>query len=180
MKRTFNAMEDKLFHQLDEPFRSHALKAAYRVNDRLAEDPTVQLIIRDAYRDAEAQLKLYQRGRYHDGKKWVDKKDPLEPIVTKAPPGRSAHEYRRAVHLILIDTKTKAWLGGSDKRWHIVGEEAEGAGLEWGGKWALRDMAHVEAKTWRSVAAAFGWSGMTPKDRYDEETGIVKLDLPDV
>lgn len=182
MKRTFTGMEDKLFHQLDEPFRSRALQAAYRVNDRLALDPTVQIIIRDAYRNSEDQLALWKKGRYHDGSKWVEKHDPLEPIVTRAPPGRSAHEYRRAIHLILIDTKTKRWLDASDKRWQVVGEEAEKAGLTWGGSWPnLRDMAHVEAKDWREVAVYFGWSGMTPTDRFDlTQGGKVKLSVPDL
>ena len=186
MKRTFNAMENKLFHQLDEPFRARVLKAAYRVNERIADDPTCQLVIRDAYRFSEEQFRLWKIGRFHNGQEWIDKKDPMEPTVTKAPPGRSAHEYRRAIHLVLIDVKTREWLPPNktikkvDKRWYIVGEEATAAGLKWGGD--FQDYAHVEAqpKDWKKVAALFGWAGMTPKDRYDEETGIVKLDLPDV
>jgi hypothetical protein len=171
-KRKLTALEDKLVHQLDEPFRSRALAAAYRLNDRLQDDPTCYMIIRDAYRDPESQLKLWAKGRHHDGEKWLEKHDPLDPIVTKAPPGRSAHEYRRAIHLILIDSVTRAWLKDDNKRWHLVGEEAERQNLTWGGSWpTLRDYAHIESKDWRTVAQLFGWAGMTGFDRFDYTTG---------
>ena len=185
MKRTFTGMEDKLFHQLDEPFRSRALQAAYRVNDRLALDPTCYLGIRDAWRSAEDQLANWKKGRIYINGKWENKHDPLEPTVTNAVPGRSPHEYRRAIHLVLFDAKTREWLPPNsrikkyDKRWDIVGEEAEKAGLVWGGH--FQDYAHVEAKDWREVAVYFGWSGMTPTDRFDlTQGGKVKLSVPDL
>lgn len=168
--RQFSPLEEKIIEELDEPFRSRFLLAAYRLRERLVCDTTVKLVVRDGWRNPETQERLYRKGRRYDEKliKWVDAKDPLNPVVTNAAPGMSAHEYRRACHLILLDTTRdhNPWLADRDKRWGMVGEAAMTvSGLVWGGDWKMRDMAHVEDADWKKLAQSRGWVGLGPKER---------------
>lgn len=160
--KQFTPLEDKVLHELMEPFRSRFLLAAYRLRDRLAGDPTVKLRVEDGWRDPVLQDKLYRKGRHIDPKTklWVDSRDILNPIVTKAPSGMSAHEYRRACHLVLLDLTTPRlqWLPNGDKRWHLIGDVVAGIdGLIWGGNWKMRDLAHVEAADWKEYAKSRHW-----------------------
>ena len=177
MSNPFTPLEDKLFHELDEPFRSRALLIAYRVRERLAADSTVVMWVRDAWRDHDRQEQLWRVGRILDPVtgKWVDAKDPANPCVTWVEPGHSAHNYRRAIHLILADATTKEWLPPNakkkrtvDKRWHIIGEEcAKVDGVRWGGE--FRDYAHIEDRNYRVIAKKRGWVGLGKTERAEGE-----------
>lgn len=180
MKRQFTNLEDQICSELDEPFRSRFLAIAYRVNHRLEDDLDCYMVIRDGLRNYDAQLKLWARGRYLDiDKKW----QPIHPdtkagIVTNAYPGKSAHEYRRAAHIILLNTDTRAWLKDDDKRWAIIGEEcarfqgsAHVPGVAWGGLFkSLYDPAHIEDWHYRRLALRLRYKGLPDnKARFEEE-----------
>lgn len=167
----FTVLEEKLFHELDEPFRSRALLCAYRLREKFAQDPTVKVIVRDAWRDTERQAALYRQGRVlsKNGKDWVlpPAGERHIPIVTRAKAGQSPHEYRRAIHLILIDSNTRAWLGDKDKRWlDIGGVVSTVEHVTWGGNFErLRDYAHIECADWRELAVKRGWVGLGADER---------------
>ena len=172
--RALTPAEDQIIHELDEPFRSRFLLVVYRVRARLHGDPTVGFQVCDSWRNPEVQNRLYRIGRHMDPvlHKLVDSKDPLNPIVTKAPSGLSPHEYRRAAHIALFDATDphKPWLPPRpghptpDKRWYILGEEVDKVdGLKWGGTWA--DYAHVEAADWRAFAKSRHWVPLGKNER---------------
>lgn len=167
----FTVLEEKLFHELDEPFRSRALLCAYRLREKFAQDPTVKVIVRDAWRDTERQAALYRQGRVlsKNGKDWIlpPAGERHIPIVTRAKAGQSPHEYRRAIHLILIDSNTRAWLGDRDKRWlNLGGVVSTVEHVTWGGNFErLRDYAHIECAGWRELAVKRGWVGLGAEER---------------
>lgn len=167
----FTVLEEKLFHELDEPFRSRALLCAYRLREKFAQDPTMKVIVRDAWRDTERQAALYRQGRVlsKNGKDWIlpPAGERHIPIVTRAKAGQSPHEYRRAIHLILIDSNTRAWLGDRDKRWlDLGGVVSTVEHVTWGGNFErLRDYAHIECADWRELAVKRGWVGLGADER---------------
>ena len=167
----FSILEERLFEELDEPFRSRALLCAYRLREKFAQDPTVKVIIRDAWRDAGRQDVLYRQGRVlsKDGKNWVlpPTSERHIPVVTRAKPGQSPHEYRRAIHLILLDPATRGWLKDKDKRWlDIGGVVSTVEHVKWGGGFArLRDYAHIECEAWGPLAIKRGWVGLGATER---------------
>lgn len=179
-KRTFTQLEDQVASELDEPFRSRFLAIAYRVNHRLTGDSSVYMLIRDGWRNPEKQRQLYAKGRHQDeatGTWHLNDPEKRVGIVTNAPPGYSPHEYRRAAHVILMDSGTNAWLGGNDKRWHIIGEECkrfEGSktipGVKWGGTFTSPyDPAHIEDFHFRVLAKRMEYRGVGVLQRFEEE-----------
>lgn len=67
-----------------------------------------------------------------------------------AKPGNSKHEVGAA-----WDANNAASAPMSDAQWQIFGEEAEKLGLVWGGRFASRDLGHVELPQSRSEIAAY-------------------------
>jgi hypothetical protein len=170
-RSSLTPLEDAIVADLDEPFQGRFLTLAYRVIELTQADPTVYVIVRDSWRNPEQQRALYQKGRTQNANGvWVDKKDKRDPIVTRAKPGHSAHEYRRAAHIFLVDAATNKILPAADRRWKILGDQAEDVGkgmLVWGGAWKMRDMGHIEDTLWRKLAEARKHVGLGPKERYN-------------
>lgn len=176
MTSPFNQREENTFQELDEPFRGRAYKIAIAVKERFKDDPTIKVVIQSGWRNFSDQLKLWVVGRTKlSTGQWV--KNKTEPTVTSAKPGQSAHEYHRAVHIVLLDAKTKKWLADDDKRWLVIGEcanEFKGdettPGVTWGGDWErLRDYAHIEDANYKRLAKKLGWSGMPRFERHEGE-----------
>jgi peptidoglycan L-alanyl-D-glutamate endopeptidase CwlK len=170
LNRQFTPLEERIIEELDEPFRSRFLLCAYRLRERVVGDSTVKMVVRDGWRDPAHQQRLYEKGRRYDAEKikWVDAKDPLRPIVTNAAPGQSAHEYRRAAHLYLLDTtiELSPLLKNKDPRWELIGEVVLTVpGVTWGGAWKMRDLGHLEDSSWKDVARVRNWVGLGPKER---------------
>jgi peptidoglycan L-alanyl-D-glutamate endopeptidase CwlK len=87
------------------------------------------LVITETYRSPERQAELYAQGRTAPG-----------PIVTNARPGQSLHEQRRAFDVCFPGPEPY-----SDAHpWHLLGEWAKQAGLEWGGHWHHPDRPHLQ------------------------------------
>jgi peptidoglycan L-alanyl-D-glutamate endopeptidase CwlK len=101
----------------------------------------IHLIITCSYRDREAQAELYARGRYGD----VVIAQKL--VVTNAKPGRSWHQFRRAVDVVPLRYGKPVWgTDGDDLRlWLKIGQIGEAAGLEWAGRWkSFREFPHFQ------------------------------------
>lgn len=68
-------------------------------------------------------------------------------LVTKAKGGQSKHQYGLAVDLApvrdgkIVITEQDPWAMAA---YRVLGEEAQAAGLTWGGVWRFRDYGHIE------------------------------------
>lgn len=87
------------------------------------------------FRSVEEQDALYAIGRTAPGKK-----------VTNARGGKSWHNYGRAFDAVLIVGNRAVWGSqkGDEELLEAVGRLAEGVGLEWGGRWKMRDGCHYQ------------------------------------
>lgn len=87
------------------------------------------------YRDDAEQLKLWRQGRFEPG-----------PIVTYAMPGQSAHNFGLAVDFVRDGVLDRRGLQPDwrPESYDVLGEEAERAGLAWGGSWRKPDRPHVQ------------------------------------
>lgn len=84
----------------------------------------------DTRRSSLDQWKLYIRGRVTQG-----------PIVTRARPGSSLHEYGRAFDITFLGPGYHA----PARWWNFAGAVGRSLGLRWGGDWkTLRDRPHFE------------------------------------
>lgn len=99
----------------------------------------IKWVITSARRTMAEQKKLYDQGRSTPGE-----------IVTKAPPGSSAHNFGLAVDLCPLDKTGECWWNAPERYWKMMGELAEGMGLVWGGHFAsIMDKPHIESADWR-------------------------------
>lgn len=81
---------------------------------------------------AEQQV-TYDQGRTLPGK-----------IVTNAEPGDSYHQYGLAIDVVPRAYKAMPDWNPSGPLWIKIGQLAEAAGLEWGGRWSKPDRPHVQ------------------------------------
>ena len=89
-------------------------------------------IATEAYRSPERQDELYAIGRDENGNK-------TGSTVTDARGGESAHQYRLAIDLGIVD-ETGNWnrdyvIDPNQPDWLRLGEIGESYGFEWGGRW---------------------------------------------
>jgi len=112
----------------------------------------IDLIITCTFRDNEAQQALYEQGRTKPG-----------PIVTKAKPGESAHNYGLAFDVVPLRNGKPVWGRTSDadkQLWERIGQIGESLGLEWAGRWKnFPEYAHFQmlgGKTIEQIAKERG------------------------
>ena len=105
----------------------------------------IPLVVTQAYRDPAEQARLYAQGRTTPG-----------PIVTKAPPGWSWHEYRLAFDVAVLDQATgRATWPNDNALWEQIGAAGKAAGLEWGGDWTgIVDRPHFQLTMGTTMAQA--------------------------
>lgn len=102
----------------------------------MADQEGIPLIVTSTYRDFESQGRLYAQGRALPGS-----------IVTRAKPGMSWHNWRRAFDIVpVINGKARWSTQGIDRdHWLKVGAMGQSIGLEWGGNWTtIKDMPHFQ------------------------------------
>lgn len=103
----------------------------------------VKWIVTSGRRTMAQQQALYDQGRTTPGQ-----------IVTKAPPGSSAHNFGYAVDLVPLNKVGEAWWNCPDRYWKMLGELCEGMHLVWGGNFStIVDKPHVESPAWRIAKA---------------------------
>ena len=94
----------------------------------------IQLCVTQGYRSSAEQAALYAKGRTAPGK-----------IVTRAPPGYSWHEFRRAYDVAVLDAKGKATWPNDVALWKTIGGLGKSVGLEWGGDFrTITDRPHFQ------------------------------------
>lgn len=99
-------------------------------------------VVTSGRRTMEQQRSLYAHGRTATG-----------PIVTKAPPGSSAHNYGLAADLAPMKDG-KIWWDAPRSVWDGMGAEAVKLGLMWGGNFkSILDLPHVEHPSWKEKQA---------------------------
>jgi hypothetical protein len=92
----------------------------------------IALLVHDGLRTFAEQDALYAQGRTVKGR-----------IVTHAKGGQSNHNYGLAVDLVPVLNGRPSWDWPADV-WKKLGRAAEAQGLEWGGRWKMVDMPHVQ------------------------------------
>lgn len=98
----------------------------------------LEWIITSCRRTMAEQQKLYDQGRKSSG-----------PIVTKAAPGYSPHNYGLAADLAPMKDG-KIWWNAPDSVWKAMADAAVSLGLEAGYNWQkFRDMPHVQDPNWK-------------------------------
>lgn len=80
----------------------------------------------------EEQAALYAKGRTAPG-----------PIVTKAQPGASMHNYGLAIDIGVFSKDGKTY-HGDHALYRELGPLGESLGFEWGGRWKFNDEPHYQ------------------------------------
>lgn len=99
----------------------------------------IGIVITEGDRSFEKQNKLYAQGRTTPGK-----------IVTYAKGGSSYHNYGLAFDFAIIANSTESWDTKVDTNenqipdYTEVGEIGESLGLEWGGRFHMKDYPHFQ------------------------------------
>ena len=106
-----------------------------------AADSGVALRVTDGYRSFAKQRALYAQGR-----KPLAVTNELrtacamaailggenQRIVTRAEPGHSWHNWKRAIDVVPMVMSIPDWRSG---HWDAIGQMGEALGFEWGGRW---------------------------------------------
>lgn len=101
----------------------------------------IKLLVTSTYRNHAEQARLYAQGRTTPGK-----------IVTKARPGYSAHNFRRAFDVVPL-RDGKPWWSAPFAVWAKMGVIGESLGLEWGGRWkGFIDLPHFQDLDGKTLA----------------------------
>jgi len=117
---------DRDWNNLDTGFRNTVLELFSRMESR-----GYPMALLEGFRGAERQEVLARKG----------------PGVTRARGGQSLHQFGLAADMSplrdgrLVISERDPWASAA---YRALGEEAEALGLAWGGKWAMRDLGHVE------------------------------------
>lgn len=113
---------------------------ARRVLD-LAREAGCDLLVTCTLRSMDEQARLYAQGRTAPG-----------PIVTKARPGESAHNFGLAMDCVPMRDGKPVWstkLAADRALWTAYGAAVRAAGLVWGGDWRFVDLPHAEFPAWK-------------------------------
>lgn len=113
----------------------------------------ISLRVTHTLRTLDEQAKLYAQGRTLPG-----------PIVTKARPGSSAHNYGMAFD-VCFDGR-RPYPPEEDTRWLQIGQLGESLGLSWGGPNGKGDRftfdrPHFERLNWKSFRSSLSSSPAT-------------------
>jgi peptidoglycan L-alanyl-D-glutamate endopeptidase CwlK len=100
-------------------------------------------VITSGRRTMQEQEVLYAQGRTAPGK-----------VVTKAPPGSSAHNFGLAADLAPLKADGTIWWEAPKMKWRVMADMALQMGLVPGFYFkTIFDAPHVESKDWRTAQA---------------------------
>ena len=134
-------MASRSLDDLDPRFRPMA--EAFLANLKSA---GVDVVVICTLRTMNEQQALYDQGRTKPG-----------PVVTRAKPGSSAHNYGLAMDCCPLLNGKLAWSAPdgdsvADAIWQQYGAIARQTGLEWGGDWVgFAEGAHVQYPKWKEA-----------------------------
>ena len=116
----------------------------------------ITIRIASAYRSMEEQQKIYNQGRTTPG-----------PIVTKAIPGSSYHNWGLACDLLPLSISGELNYNYDQVKWVVIGQKY---GLNWGGLWSgFKDPDHWECKmghNWRDLLDLYNRKDFLPGTNY--------------
>jgi peptidoglycan L-alanyl-D-glutamate endopeptidase CwlK len=100
----------------------------------------------DGFRSYSDQQALYIKGRSFINGAWVVTNPRL--VVTKAIPGKSAHNYGVAVDWVFDASPSRPgvqWSWDDKYPWGTIGSIAMSHGLEWAGNWVtFKEFPHIQ------------------------------------
>lgn len=115
---------------------------------------TVRVV--SALRTMEEQEKIYAQGRTSPG-----------PIVTKAPPGSSYHNWGLAVDIVPLSSSGGLNYNYDQSKWTNIAAQYD---ITWGGNWSgFKDMDHWENKmghNWRDLLDLYHQKKFIPGTQY--------------
>ncbi|MFJ7512098.1 peptidoglycan-binding protein [Peribacillus simplex] len=112
------------------------------VEHAYTEGITVQ--ISAGHRSLEEQAALYGQGRVYryNGKNYSNL---AKPIVTKAKPGQSYHNFGLAIDFFIVSDDGKRAIWTVNSKWKRVAAIGKDLGFKWGGDWSsFKDYPHLE------------------------------------
>jgi peptidoglycan L-alanyl-D-glutamate endopeptidase CwlK len=118
---------DRDWKHMDSVFTQVVLKLFAKMEQR-----GYPVALLEGYRSPERQEILAEKG----------------PSVTNARAFQSKHQYGMAADIApmrngkLVISERDPWAASA---YQALGEEAQNLGLVWGGRWAMRDLGHVES-----------------------------------
>ncbi len=118
---------DRDWRKLDQDFMQLILYLLTRMEAR-----GYPMVLLEGYRSPEKQARLAEQGAH----------------VTQAGAWQSKHQFGLAVDLapikngVLMISERDAW---AFEAYLALGEEAQAIGLNWGGRWSMKDYGHIEA-----------------------------------
>lgn len=115
-----------MIEQLHPAIRGKATEFIAKAKER-----GINLKITAGLRTFDEQQALYDQGRTIKG-----------PIVTKAKPGQSFHNYGLAIDVVAIVNGKAVW--DDDHLWKLIGAIGKEVGFEWGGDWKFTDKPHFQ------------------------------------
>lgn len=138
LERSIRNMKDGI-HIIVKESALELIKRAYEEN--------IYAQITSGFRSMEEQAALFGQGRktyIYNGKEYGDLS---KPIVTRAKPGQSNHNFGIAVDFVLMSEDGSKPLWEVNDKWMRVVEIGKELGFEWGGDWiSFKDNPHLEMK----------------------------------
>jgi peptidoglycan L-alanyl-D-glutamate endopeptidase CwlK len=111
----------------------------------------IELRFTSTYRDFAYQGVLYEQGRTAKGPNARAAK-PMGDIVTRARPGESWHNWRRAFDVVPMRDGKCVW--SDPVLWQRIGSIGKLNGLEWGGDFqSIKDLPHFQFTEGESLRA---------------------------
>lgn len=131
---------DRDWAKLEPHFMAEVLQVMQRAQTR-----GYTFVLLEGYRSSERQNQLATQAI----------------VVTRAKGGQSKHQLGLAVDLAplrdgrVVISEQDTWAA---EAYRVLGEEAESAGLVWGGRWSLRDYGHLERAGSMQQFAGSSWA----------------------
>lgn len=125
--RPGTALADRRWDRLDPEFAQRLL----RVFKEMRERHGYEMVLLEGFRSPQRQAELAALG----------------PHVTQAGPNMSYHQYGLAADAAflrdgrVVISERDPW---AQRGYELYGEIAAATGLEWGGRWQMRDLGHIE------------------------------------
>lgn len=97
-------------------------------------------------RTVDQQNALFAKGRTVENPDGKSDEKPMGNIVTRARWGQSWHNYGLAVDVVFKDAKGRWTWNKTEEEWGDLGRVGEMFGMEWGGRWTMKDYPHFQMR----------------------------------
>lgn len=128
----------------------------------------IELLLTHTLRTKEEQDALYAKGRTTKGEPPYTAERPLGSTVTNAKGGGSWHNHGMAFDVVPLKNGLPDW-DASPVTWEAIGKLGESLGLEWGGRWKMRDLGHFQLRP----------AGFTSASAYSARSDTISVEAGD-